>query len=129
MADEAANRAKTTGEREDSERVVGSARVITQSLLKQVESALARFENGTYGLCAHCGQPLAQYSQAVQGMVGMAASVACRRPSPAGCASGRYTNEGDSHRSLGERARPAGERHAEGGQRARRARPCIRVGN
>jgi len=27
-------------------------------LLKQVESALARFEDGTYGLCRDCGRPV-----------------------------------------------------------------------
>lgn len=30
----------------------------TERLLKQVESALARFEDGTYGLCADCGRPI-----------------------------------------------------------------------
>ena len=30
----------------------------TERLLKQVESALARFEDGTYGLCCDCGRPI-----------------------------------------------------------------------
>jgi DnaK suppressor protein len=30
----------------------------TERLLKQVESALARFEDGTYGLCTNCGCPI-----------------------------------------------------------------------
>jgi RNA polymerase-binding protein DksA len=28
------------------------------STLKQVEAALARFEQGTYGLCTQCGKPI-----------------------------------------------------------------------
>ena len=30
----------------------------TERLLKEVESALARFEDGTYGLCRDCGCPI-----------------------------------------------------------------------
>jgi DnaK suppressor protein len=30
----------------------------TERLLQQVESALARFEDGTYGLCGDCGCPI-----------------------------------------------------------------------
>ena len=30
----------------------------TERLLKQVESALAGFEDGTYGLCRDCGRPI-----------------------------------------------------------------------
>jgi len=30
----------------------------TERLLQQVESALARFEDGTYGLCRDCGRRL-----------------------------------------------------------------------
>ncbi len=30
----------------------------TERLLSQVEQALARFDDGTYGVCANCGQPI-----------------------------------------------------------------------
>ncbi len=30
----------------------------TERLLSQVERALARFDDGTYGLCANCGRPI-----------------------------------------------------------------------
>ena len=30
----------------------------TESLLRRVEAALARFEKGTYGLCTQCGRPI-----------------------------------------------------------------------
>ena len=30
----------------------------SERLLQQVESALARFEDGTYGLCCDCGRPI-----------------------------------------------------------------------
>ncbi len=30
----------------------------TESTLRQVEAALARFEKGTYGLCVQCGNPI-----------------------------------------------------------------------
>jgi RNA polymerase-binding protein DksA len=30
----------------------------TERLLSQVERALARFEDGTYGLCGNCGRPI-----------------------------------------------------------------------
>ena len=30
----------------------------TERLLQNVESALARFEDGTYGLCGDCGRPI-----------------------------------------------------------------------
>ncbi len=30
----------------------------TERLLQQVESALARFDDGTYGLCCDCGRPI-----------------------------------------------------------------------
>lgn len=33
-------------------------RINMDSLLKQVNDALRRFENGTYGLCLECGQPI-----------------------------------------------------------------------
>lgn len=46
-ATEAFEQAKGLAIRQNSER-----------LLTQVESALARFEDRTYGLCVHCGRPI-----------------------------------------------------------------------
>ncbi|HLF27014.1 MAG TPA: TraR/DksA C4-type zinc finger protein [Anaerolineae bacterium] len=33
-------------------------RINAEGLLKQVNDALRRFENGTYGLCVECNQPI-----------------------------------------------------------------------
>jgi RNA polymerase-binding protein DksA len=35
-----------------------SIRINAESLLKQVNNALKRFENGTYGLCVECNKPI-----------------------------------------------------------------------
>ena len=35
-----------------------AVRINAENLLKQVKTALKRFENGTYGLCVECNKPI-----------------------------------------------------------------------
>src|ERR1700722_4143253 len=50
-----ADSSQVTAERGEAEALVGELR----SALRDVEKALARIEEGTYGICATCGKPIA----------------------------------------------------------------------
>ena len=39
---------------------IGTVSVDLQDVLRQVEGALARIENGTFGICQRCGKPIGE---------------------------------------------------------------------